>query len=1296
MFHSRTLESSVTSLRNLTIPSGLTLSRSTLLALVFASAFAVAQTTPIQSERNLKDLIQKEEEVLSLTAKAEDLPALQKALSLLQSTCEQAAAPGASAAILAHAEFQFWTASQLARLQSGHSEFAAALQQIATRPLPPRIQTLVHYFGAHCAYRMGNTALLEEHTQKLGYITRWVFMGPFDNERGGGFARSDEPEKGFAPDLVTRGKERDVRWRDLPSQNIPLGQIPLSDLMRPNQQAHVYLRTTFQLAQSQTLQLHTSSSEALRVWVDGKLMLEKNVRRDLGFDQDTIALQCSEGTHEILVKVCTQEKGWKFACRATNAQGAPVLDLATDPRRVAGDSGRGTSELSSTEGTQDALTYFSKIAALDPSGTTSRPAPESGAAGADQKLRAGAAFRYAFLLQMRHAEDDATPLDRDPARLAAEIAPEVAAYRNLYATSLRQKTQTDEEKELNPFRRELEKAWEADSTNAVAAFELAKHYDETLQISETRRLWLERARRAAPANLRIVLAWSEFLHDHDLDFEGTRVVEDAEKLPGANRSAQVQERLGMIDYYKNRFAESEKHLRRAIELDRVTSNRAQDALRQLLSLQGREDELMRVLEEDLQLLPFSTWQHVEKARIHLARRKRAEMESEFESALAICPEDATIHASLAQALSLLDDMPVATRALEMAVTLDPKDRTNRRYLEFLKSNVKPFEDAFRVDATELLKSPPKSIAGADEPFEVLYYQVAFKLNDDGATQKYEHVVARILNEEGTKQLDTYGVRHNSEDEQVRIRKARVFRKDGKIDEAPTSPGAAWVKFPPVSPGDIIDVESRVDTVKLGVFGNYFGVRHPFHALGIAPTNFSEQIYVAPATRKLHFKQRNGAPEPVVMTDSATGLTAYRFKMTDVQKPTVEPSMPDTIELVPSVSVSTYGTWEEFTAWWWNLIEKECQSSPAIKDKVTQLIQGKKTDVEKMRAIYDFVVTDVRYNAWEFGVHGYRPYQASTIFDRQYGDCKDKAILIRTMLADAGIESHPVLIYADETRPKEDLSLPMVELFNHCIAYVPEAPGRPGMFLDGTATHHPMGVLPDMDYGAHVVVVNNGKPDLRVVAYPEPMKNRDVAELKFEIQQDGSARGSAELKPSGNFDVRLREFFGNEAGAQKENLERFLSPALGRTKVGELETSNLQDLGVPVSVKATLEVEKLARSKGADLTLPLTISPRRMLARASEVKRTHDLLLGTPDYEETLVEYKLPEGLSVRSIPQNESLQSPFGEYKIETTVKDQVITVRSSSTITKARITPEEYEAFREFARKMDEAEAREITLKTR
>ena len=86
---------------------------------------------------------------------------------------------------------------------------------------------------------------------------------------------------------------------------------------------------------------------------------------------------------------------------------------------------------------------------------------------------------------------------------------------------------------------------------------------------------------------------------------------------------------------------------------------------------------------------------------------------------------------------------------------------------------------------------------------------------------------------------------------------------------------------------------------------------------------------------------------------------------------------------------------------------------------------------------------------------------------------------------------PVLIFGEDRRGKEDLTLPLMRHFNHCISWVKHG-GEKGLFLDGTAEHHPYQTLPSMDYGANVVVITPKKGVLRTHGRHERRQQRGRA------------------------------------------------------------------------------------------------------------------------------------------------------------------------------------------------------------
>ena len=123
---------------------------------------------------------------------------------------------------------------------------------------------------------------------------------------------------------------------------------------------------------------------------------------------------------------------------------------------------------------------------------------------------------------------------------------------------------------------------------------------------------------------------------------------------------------------------------------------------------------------------------------------------------------------------------------------------------------------------------------------------------------------------------------------------------------------------------------------------------------------------------------------------------------------------------------------------------------------------------KVRALYKHVITSTRYVGLEFGIHGFKPYRTTDVYDRRFGDCKDKASLLKVMLGEAGIKSHLVLV---RTRDQGTIGNTPASLsaFNHAITYVPSL----DLYLDGTAEFSGPEELPTGDQGATVLIVRDG-------------------------------------------------------------------------------------------------------------------------------------------------------------------------------------------------------------------------------
>ena len=567
------------------------------------------------------------------------------------------------------------------------------------------------------------------------------------------------------------------------------------------------------------------------------------------------------------------------------------------------------------------------------------------------------------------------------------------------------------------------------------------------------------------------------------------------------------------------------------------------------------------------------------------------------------------------------------------------------------------------------------------------------MNADGSTQTFRRDLIQVLNEAGARRQGRKLLRARR-GQYLQVRSARVHRSSGGVTDCDLSGMGAWggrVRVPSLKPGDVVELSWRVDDLAQSYFGNYFGLDHVLRPARSAGCELSRLRLILPKSRRFFLHRKNGAPEATrTVHDEANELLSW--EVTGLERVEVESDMPGEAEYSPVVQVSSYEDWDEFAGWWWKLIEKQFTVTEEMRTTLRGLVADAKTDLERARAVYEFVIRDIRYVAWEFGIHGYKPYKANTIFERRFGDCKDKAILISTLLRELGIKCYPVLIRSENPRSREDLTLPMVNHFNHCIAYLPPADGREGLFFDGTAEFHGFENLPASDRGASVVVVRDGKAELLRIAENDARESIISVKSEVELEEDGKGKARASVRFSGLTDSVTRARMVTEADRERE-IESFFAAVLGEGRVDRFEVSDLDDLTRPVEIDASLSFDAIGSRRDDRIEIGLRASGARLSRFCAKEYRVHDLLLPAGRTEKTETVFLLPEGWSVPAPPEPVDLDNELGRYHLEVRVEPGRATVIRELRLAKSRVTPQEYEAFREFCNLVDRAERESLVI---
>ncbi|AZQ43940.1 DUF3857 domain-containing transglutaminase family protein [Nonlabens ponticola] len=230
--------------------------------------------------------------------------------------------------------------------------------------------------------------------------------------------------------------------------------------------------------------------------------------------------------------------------------------------------------------------------------------------------------------------------------------------------------------------------------------------------------------------------------------------------------------------------------------------------------------------------------------------------------------------------------------------------------------------------------------------------------------------------------------------------------------------------------------------------------------------------------------------------------------------------------MPTVYVSTYNNWKQVIDWSLELFEIDKPISAALREEITSIENDNSSEGEKIQSVLNFVQNEIRYLGLEYGISGYKPHAPNQVFDQRYGDCKDKSLLMVTMLKEMGIEAYPVLISTTMKRSLNEI-LPSPYVFNHCTVKVVADDGNT-YFYDPTITNQ--GGLfdnvhfPNYEYG---LTIKKGNDKLESIE----SKSSNLTTVK-EVYDLDKVNGSGKFHVTTSYHNieadRIREYFKNSS------------------------------------------------------------------------------------------------------------------------------------------------------------------------
>ncbi len=333
------------------------------------------------------------------------------------------------------------------------------------------------------------------------------------------------------------------------------------------------------------------------------------------------------------------------------------------------------------------------------------------------------------------------------------------------------------------------------------------------------------------------------------------------------------------------------------------------------------------------------------------------------------------------------------------------------------------------------------------------------------------------------------------------------------------------------------------------------------------------------------------------------------------------------------------SWKNYGIWINDLYANVSGLSEEKKQFYRDMVKNASTDKEKAAILYNYLQNNMRYVSIQLGIGGWKPFPASFVDDKKYGDCKALSNYLKSTLDAVGIRSNLLIIYRDYKPKMVDEKFPMND-FNHVILCIPQAADT--TWLECTSTTLPFASLDETTLNRKAVMITKDGGVLVNTPSSNYKKNTETVHTVIEVNEAGGAKLKMNYSASGEDREQLLYRYHD---LQEDEKRKFFITNNEWKQPDNFEISNSKNKANPYLVSATMEYEKIYSFNAGS---KLFFEPRLYPIFDEEIpeyeKRVRDYYFTSPYQAIDTTVYKFPAGFTVENIPKNKLVEFPFAYY----------------------------------------------------
>lgn len=343
----------------------------------------------------------------------------------------------------------------------------------------------------------------------------------------------------------------------------------------------------------------------------------------------------------------------------------------------------------------------------------------------------------------------------------------------------------------------------------------------------------------------------------------------------------------------------------------------------------------------------------------------------------------------------------------------------------------------------------------------------------------------------------------------------------------------------------------------------------------------------------------------------------------------------------------------------------------VQSVVDSITAGLSSDDDKVKNIFNWVQSNIKYVAFEAGLDGFVPRDPAKVCANRFGDCKDMATLTTEMLQMAHINAHVAWVGTRDIRYSYT-ELPTPACDNHMICVV-QKPDSSYLFLDATASYIDY-TIPTSFIQEKEALVHLSSDSYKLVKIPAPASEKNYIKENMHLTvEDGLLVGRSFSLYDGYIKMHFKNIFQNVPAADRLKLLEDIYETGNNTfvldSIREVPTDdNLQ----PMQVSYGFRIKNYVRQSGNKMYINLTLD-KDFSTEKLEPTRVLPYEIPYKHHFERTVSLEIPEGYTVEYLPSDASYENDNYFFTISYTSTGKEITMHSNVGVKALYIMPEEF-----------------------